>query len=100
MIRSILIGVQLANDRLARLADGSGVRGIEQLELLELYEDRALETVHLLRGLRAMGFEHFEITPELVRAPGQQRRASYREPGAGGRRSASSRRRAGRRCSS
>lgn len=82
VVESILFGVRIANRRLRRSSKpGEPDRGVTEVELVELYEDRALQALRILRRLAALPLEEFEVDGELVRLDGGRRRASYREPG-------------------
>ncbi|HEX6202824.1 MAG TPA: CHAT domain-containing protein, partial [Thermoanaerobaculia bacterium] len=81
VIRSILLGVRLANQRVRPIGGATAsLPVIDRLELLELYEDRALQSLHVLRGLARLGFDDFSVQPVLEHAAGARRRASFREP--------------------
>ena len=81
-IRSLLTAVHQANHRLRGSAthsmDGADrrlVAQIDQVEIFELYEDRAIEAVHMLRALAsAPEFTSYLVQPFLARgADGVQR---------------------------
>lgn len=82
VVQSILLGVRLANQRLSRLA-GTGERApaITRLELMEIFEDRALQAIRALRGLVRSTFDDFQAELELRHAAGGRRRTSYGESG-------------------
>ncbi|HEX2164918.1 MAG TPA: CHAT domain-containing protein, partial [Thermoanaerobaculia bacterium] len=81
-IASILLGVRLANQRLRQLAAGAcSPVAVERLELIEIYEDRALQALHVLRAMSGEVFGELVVSPDLVRADGGHRRASPIEPG-------------------
>lgn len=82
-LRALLTAVRQANHRLAG-GDAAGATPgrlfaqIDQVDILELYEDRAIEALHLLRALgRAPEFERFQIQPLLSRGAGGARRVRF-----------------------
>ena len=82
VLQSILLGVRLANQRLVCLApEGQEPAGIATLELLELYQDRSIEALHSLLGLKRLAFRDMGVVEELETAAGGRRRASFGEPG-------------------
>lgn len=81
VLQSLLIGVRLANQRLRSRAKGERAAGIEKLELMEVYQDRALEALRTLRRLTDGSFGDFEVERELGRSAGGRRRTSFTEPG-------------------
>jgi hypothetical protein len=85
-VRALLRAVLQANQRL-RGAVQTGPAGdpadslwaqIDQVDILELYEDRAIEALHALRALsRAPEFENYLIDEMLVRGAEGQRRVRF-----------------------
>jgi hypothetical protein len=84
-VQAVVRAVLAANKRLrqsTQRADGRGtptlVAQIDQLEIMELYEDRAIEAVHALRALsRSAQFRDFVFEELLVPGREGQRRAWY-----------------------
>ena len=86
-LQALLRAVALANARL-HTATGGGARSageapalhasIDRVDIVELYEDRAIEAVHALRNLaRSAEFVDFMIDELLVSGSGGQRRARF-----------------------
>jgi hypothetical protein len=86
-LQALLRAVVLANGRL-RMAQDSGVQSarqvptlytcIDRVDIVELYEDRAIEAVHVLRDLaHSAEFVDFMIDGLLVPGAGGQRRARF-----------------------
>jgi tetratricopeptide (TPR) repeat protein len=85
-IQALLRAVSVANERLRRARrDGAPdaselVACIGTLDILELYEDRAIEATRLLREVSSLPeFDTFEIEPLLVAGNEGQRRARFGE---------------------
>lgn len=84
-LRSLLRAVLQANQRLrGRAADGGGTRSlsacIDQLEIFELYEDRAIEALHTLRGLaESSEFADYIVEPYLESGDEGVRRVRYEQ---------------------
>jgi pimeloyl-ACP methyl ester carboxylesterase len=85
-IRALLTAVQQANRRLhgpeSTQPGGDAAKRlyaqIDSLEIVELYEDRAIEAVHLLRRLEAAPeFESFNVLKSLVHGAGGLRRVRF-----------------------
>lgn len=79
-LTGLLRGLQRAMETLAGSAYGARVR-FDQLELIEIYEDRAIATVHALQDLAALvEFRDVFIAPECVGSgTGGRRRARFEE---------------------
>lgn len=79
-LTGLLRGMQRAVEALAGSAYGTRVR-FDELELIEIYEDRAIETVHALQGLaRLVEFRDLFVAPDRVDAgTGGRRRARFEE---------------------
>ena len=86
-LQALLRAVALANARL-HTAKGGGAplageapalyACIDRVDIVELYEDRAIQAVHVLRALaRSAEFVDFMIDELLVPGPGGQRRARF-----------------------
>ena len=89
-VRGLLRAINQANQRLSGGAPKSGqaepqtlTARIDEVEILELYEDRAIEALHKLRALaQSPEFEGFEIEEALVRGSEGRRRVRFdSEPG-------------------
>ena len=86
-IRALLRSIQQANLRLrgGALRENDDDRErliaqIDQVEIFELYEDRAIEAVHVLRAITAAPeFEAFAVDPLLVDGDEGQRRARFEQ---------------------
>lgn len=83
-LRALLRAVQQANGRLASSAAQPSRRGprltaqIDQVEIFELYEDRAIEAMYSLLSLAdAPEFADVSVEPLLVRGEDGRRRARY-----------------------
>ena len=85
-LQALLRAVRQANHRLRGAArpsaDGEDreklTSRIDQVEILELYQDRAIEALHELRAVaQSPEFESFTVEPTLTRRPEGQRRARF-----------------------
>ncbi len=84
-VRALLRAVLQANQRLggSALATTGGGAGaltaeIDQIDILELYEDRAIEALHVLRALsQAPEFDGYVVEDRLVRGAEGQRRVRF-----------------------
>jgi pimeloyl-ACP methyl ester carboxylesterase len=77
VIRSILRGVAIANER---LADASPPVRIGEIELLELYKDRAVQSARVLQQLEQEGpFSDFTFPSEIRDLPGGRSRVFHAE---------------------
>lgn len=78
-IRGILAGVRAANDKLADRDGGQPVRIVE-VELIELYEDRAVQAARVLRRLvNEDAFGRFDMVREVKTGRGGRQRVFYDE---------------------
>ena len=88
---SILRAVAQANERLRRPAEGEGADArpdgmltatIDQVDIIELYEDRAIQATKALARLGDSAWirDAFLLEEQLVRGSGGEWRASYEEP--------------------
>ncbi len=87
-VRALLRAIVQANQRLSggeRAASDPSrlIARIDQVDILELYEDRAIEALHKLRAFsQSPEFDGFEIQESLVRGSGGRRRVRFDgEPG-------------------
>ncbi len=88
-VRALLRAVQLANHRLRGGAESSAngdggatklISQIDRLDILELYEDRAIEALHVLRSLSsAPEFDDYVVEELLAKGPGGQRRVRFEQ---------------------
>lgn len=85
-VRALLRAVNQANHRLGGGASGKtddaesgGLKAqIDRLDILELYEDRAIEALHALRSLSAAPeFDSFVVEELLAKGTGGQRRVRF-----------------------
>ncbi|HET8988315.1 MAG TPA: CHAT domain-containing protein, partial [Humibacillus sp.] len=78
-VQAILTGIQRANDR---LADADLAVHIAELEIIEVWQDRALQAVAALGSSLRSGelSESFTGDPRLEERPGRQRRLLFQEP--------------------
>jgi hypothetical protein len=84
-VQAVVRAASIANKRLRQAQrDANGRKGpgliaqIDQLDIMELYEDRAIEAVHALRALtRSAEFEDFVFDELLVPGAEGRRRAWY-----------------------
>lgn len=78
-VQALLTGVQRANDRLADTALGVH---IAEIEVIELWQDRALQAVEALRSSLSSGelADSFTADLRLEERPGRQRRLLFSEP--------------------
>jgi tetratricopeptide (TPR) repeat protein len=90
-VRALLRAVLQANQRLRSAVQTSAETDqadalwaqIDQVDILELYEDKAIEALHALKALaRAPEFENYLVDELLVRGPEGQRRVRF-DPAAG-----------------
>jgi pimeloyl-ACP methyl ester carboxylesterase/tetratricopeptide (TPR) repeat protein len=89
-VRGLLRAIAQANQRLSGGTTKQGTDApetltarIDEVEIFELYEDRAIEAVHRLRALsQSPEFEGFEIEEAMIRGPEGRRRVRFEaEPG-------------------
>jgi len=85
-VRALLRAVLQANQRLRGAVQGKTddaetetlIAQIDQVDILELYEDRAIEALHALRALsRAPEFESYLVDELLIRGSEGQRRVRF-----------------------
>ena len=82
-VRGLLRAVQQANRRLRSCAEGGRKRStlyaqIDQVDVIELYEDRAIEAMYAFRTLTASPeFAEVDLERRLVRGPEGLRRARF-----------------------
>jgi hypothetical protein len=87
-IRSLIAAVQQANQRLrGRDADGSEadsrrlVAQIDSVDIIELFEDRAIEALHLLRTLQlSPEYDGFSVQRWVTRGDGGAQRVRFNQP--------------------
>lgn len=85
---ALLRAVRQANHRLGEATRSSGdgtesdklTARIDQVDILELYQDRAIEALHELRSLsQSPEFEAFTVEPTLLSGPEGRRRARFNQ---------------------
>lgn len=80
-IRSLLTGVKRANQRI-RMLDTKGLRPIEEVEIIEIYETRAIQAMRVIKSiLLEQPFEQFSISQPYVRKVAGGRRQLLDEEG-------------------
>jgi CHAT domain-containing protein len=75
VIESILQGVRVANQRLSNAATDSTL--VTDIEFVEIYEDVAIEALHVLREMEGTPTCNCRIATDLERSDGGRRRAAY-----------------------
>ncbi len=78
-IRSIILGIQEANRNIRKTYDGK-VRVIEEIEVIELYHDRALGILRTVKNIEQDGSREFNIsvpTLSLIQKVGRLSRIPY-----------------------
>ena len=78
VVESLLAGVRSANRKLrSTVIDGAVPRRVSEIELVEVYEDRALEALHALHRLEERSLPGFQVKRDLDRSKGGRRRATF-----------------------
>lgn len=76
-IQSILLGIRQANQSLENSSSG-GFKPIEEVEFVEIYEDKAITAMHTLKGILEEDWSgsKFQLASQyLKRTPGRRKRA-------------------------